>query len=67
MEAEEWSWKHLSNDVAADQAASLVFSSNAPVEAYRDGFYASAGYLAAQSPASNLRTSSRAAAEFAFV
>lgn len=42
---DQWSWQHLSNDVASDQAAALFFGSDAPVEAYRDCFYASAGEL----------------------
>ncbi|KAL0021196.1 hypothetical protein WJX77_011567 [Trebouxia sp. C0004] len=43
MESITWSWKHLSAEVESKEAADAFFYTGAPVEAYQDCFYASAG------------------------
>ncbi len=43
MESIGWSWRNLSADVESKEAEDAFFYSGAPVEAYQDCFYASAG------------------------
>lgn len=45
MQLSGWSRTHLRAAVASDEAAAVFFRSAAPVEAYRDCFYASAGIV----------------------
>ncbi len=43
MESIGWSWRSLSAEVESKEAADAFFYTGAPVEAYQDCFYASAG------------------------
>lgn len=45
MESNGWSWRNLRAEVESQEAADAFFYTGAPVEAYQDCFYASAGTM----------------------